>query len=101
MTTSFSFALDPRYGVPLDKHIQSNQPSFLAKHPVNRVLSAIKTITTNDPPDIVSDATLEAVLSVVYYPEHLKLLCVDFYASIYEILDTYLDHYTVSAPTSQ
>ncbi|KAF8596684.1 hypothetical protein BDV93DRAFT_563081 [Ceratobasidium sp. AG-I] len=95
MTASFSFTLDPSYGSSLEEYLESNQHFTLVKYPVDRVLSAIKTITTNDPPEVVSDATLEAVLSVAYYPKHLELLDVDFYAPLYEILATYLDHNTL------
>ncbi|KAF8592813.1 hypothetical protein BDV93DRAFT_517067, partial [Ceratobasidium sp. AG-I] len=92
MANSYSFILDPRWGVSLDKYLESSQPYSLAKYPVERVLSAIKTITTNDPPELISDTTLEAVLSVAYYPEQLKALDLEFCAPFYEILGTYLDH---------
>ncbi|KAF8596685.1 hypothetical protein BDV93DRAFT_527902 [Ceratobasidium sp. AG-I] len=95
METSFSFNIDPSYGVPLEEYLESNQCFSLVKYPVDRVLSAIKTITTNDPPEVISDATLEAVLSVAYYPEHLMILNLEFCLPLYDILATYLDHYTL------
>lgn len=98
MATSFSFNPNPSYGVPLDEYLDSNQPFVLAKYPVDRVLSAIQTITTNDSPEVISDATLEAVLSVAYYPEHLVLLDAEFCSPIYEILGIYLDEHGVSVP---
>lgn len=99
MATSFSFILDSGYGKPLEEYLGLNHIFSLVKHPVDRVLSAIKTIARNEPPEVISDATLEAILSVAYYPQYLKLLAADLYAPLYEILDIYLDHYAVSIST--
>ncbi|KAF8596688.1 hypothetical protein BDV93DRAFT_527904, partial [Ceratobasidium sp. AG-I] len=92
ITNNYLFIPDPRWGVALDEYLDSNQNYSLAKYPVDRVLSAIKTITTNDPPVLISDTTLETVLSVAYYPEHLEALDVEFYAPFYDILTSYLRH---------
>ncbi|KAF8596691.1 hypothetical protein BDV93DRAFT_563086 [Ceratobasidium sp. AG-I] len=91
MTDSFSFTYDPRWGVGIDEYLESNKQFSLAKYPIDRVLSAIKTVTTNDPPGTISDATFEAILSIAYYPEHLGLLDVEFCTPFYEIFDEYLN----------
>ena len=101
MTTPFSFTLDPSYGVPLDEYLDSNQPFTLPKYPVDRVLSAIKAVTTNESLETISDANLEAVLSVAYYPEHLMLLDIELCAPLYEILGVYLNQHAVSVSRSE
>ena len=97
MDDSFSFTYDPRWGVYIDEYLESNKVFSLAKYPLDRVKSAIKTFTTNDPPGIISDATFEAILSIAYYPEHLGLMNVGFCTPFSQIFDEYLNqHFTVS-----
>lgn len=93
MFDSSSFTYDPRWGVSIDEYLDSNHQYSLVKYPLDRVRSAIKTVTTSDPPGIISDATFEAVLSIAYYPEHLSLLDVAFSIPMYEMFDEYLNHH--------
>lgn len=97
MTTAFT--IDPSWGVPLDEYLEPIQHFSLPKYPVDRVLSSIKIITTNEHLETISDATLEAFLSVAYYPEHLILLRVEIPCPLHEIMGEYLETFMVSDPT--
>jgi len=68
----------------------------VSKYPVEQVISAIETFTAaTTGPEIVTDSTLESILSVVYYPEHLIILRAITIPTWRTIADQYLSRYSV------
>lgn len=68
-----ALVISPRYGVPLDVYLsqRGNLPAQICS--IQAVQSAVQKLTSGDHEN-VSESTLEAALSVVYYPEHLYSL---------------------------
>lgn len=68
-----SLSVDPSWGVELSTYMSRWKPLVSPIYDIHTVESAIEMFTLNRP-GIISDSTLEAVLSVTYYPTLLKLL---------------------------
>ncbi|KAF8593203.1 hypothetical protein BDV93DRAFT_566792 [Ceratobasidium sp. AG-I] len=86
------------WGTPLDVYLARNKNLSMRQYPLDAVLSAIRTITIKNTSDVVHESTLEAFLSVIYYPKYLNLLVtktfrkiwftlMDKYNSVHEIYD--------------
>ncbi len=59
------------------------------------VVSAIQTLIAGEP-NKLDDATLESILSVVYYPEHLPLLNINITSTWFPMMESYTENYSVS-----
>lgn len=92
--------IDPSWGEPLDTYLERGDGLSIRQYPLSKVLSAIRTITIKGPADIISDSTLEAFLSVVYYPECLGLLNAESFRDIwFSLMEKYLSAHLVSVWT--
>lgn len=91
-----SFHVDPSWGVPLDVYLKEKQHLPLPVYPIDVVTSSLESISL-DSSEIISDSTLEAILSLVHHPEHLGLLVDTRFTSVwFSLLEQYLEDYSVS-----
>lgn len=65
------FVIDPNWGVPLGMYLERLKNPPFPKYPIHEVKSAIEALVPNSTINF-SDSTLEAVISVIYYPELLE-----------------------------
>ncbi|KAF8602253.1 hypothetical protein BDV93DRAFT_607685 [Ceratobasidium sp. AG-I] len=92
----FAMSIDPNWGVPLKIYLERGENLAIRQYPLERVLSAIKVITTKGLGEIISDTTLEAFLSVVYYPERLRLLNAEGFRDIwFTLMENYIAVYSL------
>lgn len=68
-----NFNADLNRGVPLETFFEQHRISHIKKCSIDEVKSAMKSLVPNDI-RTASDSTLEAIISVVHYPELLELL---------------------------
>lgn len=93
----WAIPVDLDWGVPLDVYLKRGENLSIRQHPLDRVLSAIRTITTKNPSDTLYDSTLEAFLSVIYYPECLNLLNAKSFRDIwFTLMEKYLRAHSAS-----
>lgn len=90
------FPVDRKWGVPLDAYLEQRQISPMPVYPMHIVQLAIRSIDP-DSSEIISDSTLEAILSIVHYPELLGLLVHKRFTFVWlDLLDQYLKCYSAS-----
>ncbi|KAF8602249.1 hypothetical protein BDV93DRAFT_545469 [Ceratobasidium sp. AG-I] len=88
--STWAVTIDPEWGTPLEIYLQRNEKISIRQYPLDRVLFAIKTITTRDTAGDLYESTLEACLSVIYYPECLNLLISKSFRDIwFTLMDKY------------
>ncbi|KAG8697042.1 hypothetical protein FRC09_008109, partial [Ceratobasidium sp. 395] len=85
----------PSWGIPIEVYLD-RQPAVrgVHKYPLDQVTSAIQTFVAGDT-NTLDDTTLESILSVVYYPEHLSLLNVKTVSSWFNMMEPYLKHHSL------
>lgn len=88
------------WGIPIDTYLERGENLAIRQYPLGRVLSAIEAITTKRLGEMICDTTLEAVISVVYYPECVDLLNAKGFRDVWSgELERYLAVYSASLRT--
>lgn len=84
------------WGALLDVYIKNWQPSTPSTHSITVVKSAIETFALNRA-GTVSESTLEALLSVIHYPELFEQHLSERFLEVwFDLLAQYQKHHAVS-----
>lgn len=54
----WAMSIDPSWGIPLDIYLERGENLSIRQYPLDKVLSAIRTITTKGLYDRISDSTI-------------------------------------------
>ncbi|KAG8742295.1 hypothetical protein FRC10_001719 [Ceratobasidium sp. 414] len=84
----------PNWGIPIDTYLKKLPVHGVPKHPVDQVVSAIQTLIAGEP-NTLDDITLESILSVVYYPEHLALLNTEITSTWFALMEPYIENHSL------
>ncbi|KAG8708654.1 hypothetical protein FRC08_018779 [Ceratobasidium sp. 394] len=82
------------WGIPTDRYLKNVPDHGVRKYPVDQVVSAIQTLVAGEM-NILDDATLESILSVVHYPEHLALLNTDITSTWFAMMEPYMETHSL------
>ncbi|KAG9123879.1 hypothetical protein FRC07_013649 [Ceratobasidium sp. 392] len=77
------------WGIPMDTYLKKQPAHSVRKYPADQVTTSIQKFIVGEAKSF-EDATLESILSVVYYPERLVLLNAKTMSNWFRMMEPYL-----------